>query len=350
MVTAGNNAVERQVTAAGGTIVDPGYGLNSAVIKLSTCDGLLITGGGDVNPLLYSDNKHPQTQSPTTLRDVRELALIAAARDLGMPVFGICRGLQIIVVEAGGTLYQHVPDKVKHSEHDCAMMPVTTVRGSAVHRALGDTPNVLHLHHQSLRQTPAGFQVTARHVDGTVEAIESIDGRVVAVQFHPESVLGGTSSEDKDYRLFVGFLRAARRFRRRARAEGIIVTQTADKYLVRWPIAMNAHKNAGVYYGGNRGHVYGAWGDDYDDEPIRRGPNTFQVGGTKVLDKRVTGGAKLSQDGESISLIPLTEEEARALAEETLPVAFCSSCGVPFDVILDYTDHMNYFHKHEVEM
>ena len=233
MVTADSSAVEKQVIAAGGCIVDAGYDLETSVQRLISCDGLIITGGGDVNPMLYADHRHPQTQSPTTIRDRRELVLLGAARDMGIPVLGICRGLQIITVEAGGTLYQHVPDKVKHSNHDCSMMPVDTVRGSVVNRAMGDHPNVLHLHHQSLRRTPAGFQITARHADGTVEAIESNDGRVVATQFHPESILTNNRSEDNGYRLFVAFLRSARRFKRRTRREGMEMPRKASEYLAK---------------------------------------------------------------------------------------------------------------------
>lgn len=336
MVTLDNGSVERQVKCAGGTIVTAAAGLGETLERLSTCDGLVVTGGGDVNPKLYDTERHPQTQWPSPERDMRELVLLGAARDLGIPVLGICRGLQIITVEAGGALYQHVPDRVKHSNHDCSMMPVTTVRGSILNRTMGDHPNVLHLHHQSLRRTPDGFQVSARHADGTVEAIESTDGRVVGVQFHPESVLTSFTGEDLGARLFVAFLRSAKRYKRRSRRDGgVLKTQPLSTYLARWPIAQDAWQNDYTSQSWKKPYI---WNDDDSDYEWSK----------KVTDKRPTGSATIVKTEMGPRLKIDDMEVVEDLSGELLPAAWCGNCNIPFDLRNDYLDHMEYFHTVEM--
>lgn len=331
MVTVGNGSVERQVRSAGGAVLDAGYDMDKALDRLALADGLLITGGGDVNPYLYSETRHKATQPISASRDFRELMLLGAARDMGLPVMGICRGLQVIAVESGGTLHQHVPDKVNHDNHDCGMMPVRTVRGSAVARALGEYPNVLHLHHQSVRRMPAGFQVTARHLDGTVEAIESVDGRVVAVQFHPESVMGDMDKSAEGWRLFDAFVSSAKRYKRRARRYGRIVPKDLDAYMRAWPVAEDAYyaPPKGVSYNGK-----GPWWDD-DDFDFER----VKVMGPKVTDKR-SGSATITRTAEGPKMVVNAEQESG----DALPVAWCGTCGIPFDIKQDHADHMDFFH------
>lgn len=309
MVTDSNRSVEWHVEACGGMVVKAGYSPESAVRDLALCDGLLITGGGDVNPDLYADKRHPHVYGVSASRDARELALLGAARDLGIPVMGICRGLQIITVEAGGTLYQHLPDKVKHDLHGCNMMPVQTAKGSLVRRTLGANPTMLHLHHQSLRRTPKGFAITARHRDGTVEAIESLDGRVVAVQFHPESVMG-SGEKHTGWRLFDAFTDACTRHRRRVLREGRNDLRDPAYYLKRWPVAEEALKVRPAY-------VAKPWA----------GSSTSSTS-TKADDK-----------GGTVSTLPVKQ----AVESSERPVAFCPTHGLAFDFYKDWQDHCDWY-------
>jgi putative glutamine amidotransferase len=343
MVTDSNGAVESQVLAAGGVVIKGGYMAETAVRDLGKCDGLLITGGGDVNPFLYADWKHPQGYGNSTSRDLRELALLTAARELGIPVLGICRGMQIITVEAGGTLIQHVPDKVGHDNHSCSMMPVRTVRGSVVHRTLGDYPDMLHLHHQAVKDLPKGFQVTARHGDGTVEAIESIDGRVIGVQFHPESVLSGTGTKQNGWRLFEAFVEACARHRRRVSTTGRKPLGDAASYVDAHPAAVVFHREAITYRA------------PYKGSTVVGGSSK---GGTSSTgsSKSSTGKARPTADpGPKAKPVKSARESALVLLKGggTMTVeqadgdeiaAWCGPCGIPFDDMTDFVDHSDWFH------
>lgn len=149
--------------------------------------GLFLTGGGDVDPRLYSDHARKEVYGVSENRDYSEWLALEFAQRVNIPVFGICRGAQIMNVQAGGTLYQHIPARLKHHGHSRGHHSVKAAGGSKVRRAFrAAEAEVVSLHHQSVARLAEGFRVTARADDGTVEAIESFDGRCVGVQFHPE--------------------------------------------------------------------------------------------------------------------------------------------------------------------
>ena len=176
---------------------------------MSRLDGLLLSGGGDLNPSLYAARPHPRTARVNTDRDAAELALLQAAFDAGLPVLGICRGLQLLNVLRSGTLLQHVPETVGHDGHAPApavygQRAVRVTPGSRVARILGrDALDVPCHHHQAIERLGAGLTATARSDDGVIEAVE-LDGYpfAVAVQWHPEV------SEDRS--LFLALAGAAR--------------------------------------------------------------------------------------------------------------------------------------------
>lgn len=148
-------------------------------------DGLVLTGGADIDPARYG---HENTASDTEpQRDDVEFALYETALTDGIPVLGICRGFQLVNVFAGGTLHQSVPE---HARYDLA--PSTAVHelaiepDSIVHRLYGDHHRVNSLHHQTADAIGDGLRVTARAEDGTPEAIEIESVGVLAVQWHPE--------------------------------------------------------------------------------------------------------------------------------------------------------------------
>lgn len=158
-------------------------------------DGVLLTGGADIGPERYGHEPETDLFPPEILRDDFELALLGRAVERELPVLGICRGLQLINIHAGGTLNQDVPP---HSRFDVVpdteVHPVDFVEGSVLHGLYGDSRPVNSLHHQTVMDLAPGLQITGRADDGTVEGLESADGRLVAVQWHPEMM----SSRDND--------------------------------------------------------------------------------------------------------------------------------------------------------
>ena len=181
----------RSVEAAGAVaVLLPPQGAGAAEI-VARLDGLIIAGGADIDPARYGAVPHPMTQNSRLDRDSWEWALLDAAEAAGTPVLGICRGMQLMAVRAGGKLEQHLPDVVGHGEHAPApgafgWTPIRTAPGSMVRRLVGDELQVSCHHHQAVVDHP-GFEVTARAADGTIEAIEDL-GRPfwLAVQWHPE--------------------------------------------------------------------------------------------------------------------------------------------------------------------
>jgi gamma-glutamyl-gamma-aminobutyrate hydrolase PuuD len=159
---------------------------------LDAVDGLLLAGGADVAPARYGALRHPSTGDPRPDRDEWELALTRAAIQRGMPVLGVCRGMQVLAVALGGTLLQHLPDATGTDEH-CRVVGVHgrhVVRVSPASRlgtAIGPRVEVATYHHQAVDRLPEPLIATAWADDGTIEACEATDGSwTVGVQWHPE--------------------------------------------------------------------------------------------------------------------------------------------------------------------
>ncbi|WP_090481278.1 gamma-glutamyl-gamma-aminobutyrate hydrolase family protein [Nakamurella panacisegetis] len=196
------------VRAGGGTpVLLPPLGPNDDAAQLvSRLDGLVIAGGADVNPARYGQHPEAHTSGWRDDRDVSEYALLDAAEDLGLPVLGICRGMQVLAARAGGHLCQHVPDLVGHDKHspgpgEYGPVAVTTVDGSRLAGIVGRDLTVPCHHHQSVLDAP-GFVFSAAADDGIPEAMETVTDRfVVAVQWHPET--------GSDMRLFQALAAAA---------------------------------------------------------------------------------------------------------------------------------------------
>ncbi|MFD1720052.1 gamma-glutamyl-gamma-aminobutyrate hydrolase family protein [Amnibacterium endophyticum] len=177
---------------------------------LSALDGLVLSGGADVDPARYGADRHPRTQAPRADRDAWELALAAGAVRRDLPVLAICRGVQVLDVALGGTLLQHVPDvtAADHGEAPGAFAPtpVDTVAGTHVRELLGEDRLTVHCHHhQAIDRVAPDLVVAARSADGLVEAVELPGAAfVVGVQWHPEQ-------DAADRRLFAALVRAAGR-------------------------------------------------------------------------------------------------------------------------------------------
>jgi putative glutamine amidotransferase len=182
------------IEAAGGVpaLLPPttpcGEAATAAVARL---DALVVTGGADVSPQRYDEPPHERTTQWRDDRDAWELALLAAADEVGLPVLGVCRGMQVMAVHAGGRLVQHVPDLVGHDRHNpepgvFGETSVSLAPGSRIASLVGTTLTVQCHHHQSVRDHP-GFAAAAWAEDGLLEAMESTGDRLcIAVQWHPE--------------------------------------------------------------------------------------------------------------------------------------------------------------------
>jgi putative glutamine amidotransferase len=196
----------RSVEVAGGAVLLlPMQRSESAAAIVDRLDGLVITGGSDVNPHRYGEAPDPRSEWRDE-RDGWELALLDAAHARGLPTLGICRGLQVMGVYAGGRLEQHVPDRVGDARHSpdgprFTVNAVETAAGSLLRSLVGPHVQASCHHHQSVVTHP-GLKVSARATDGTVEGLEDPDRHFwLGVQWHPEQV--------EDLGLFAGLVRAA---------------------------------------------------------------------------------------------------------------------------------------------
>ena len=180
-----------------------------AGLRIGPCCGLLLTGGGDVDPALYGEIASPETEPPDPERDAVEAALIDEALARDVPLLAICRGMQMLNVHLGGSLVQHLPTADRHVRrtsdrslpaHQGVSEPGTML-ASIAHRR---TWEVNSRHHQAVARLASGFKVCANDPeDGTVEAIELPARRyVLAVQWHPENQ---ASNDPEQRNLFQSF-------------------------------------------------------------------------------------------------------------------------------------------------
>lgn len=199
----------RSVEEAGGVpvLLPPSEPADEAAASLlARLDGLVVSGGADVSPARYGEQPHARTAGWRDDRDAWELALLAAAARAGTPTLGVCRGMQVMAVAAGGSLEQHVPDRVGHEQHSPGgdRFGETSVRvgsGTLLQSLVGDRLDVHCHHHQAVRTHP-GFEAVAWAQDGTLEAFEAPGERFcLGVQWHPEMAV--------DAGLFAGLVRAA---------------------------------------------------------------------------------------------------------------------------------------------
>jgi putative glutamine amidotransferase len=196
-----------QVALAGGApvMLPPVPGAESAIGRL---DGLILSGGPDIEPARYGAQPGPETTIVRRGRDAAEIAFFLAALSAGIPVLGICRGMQLMNVALGGTLIQHLPDVVGHDEHSpvpgaMGSHQVTVGPGARLAGILGEDARVVPTHHhQGVDKLGAGLIPTAWALDGTVEAVERDGPFAVGVQWHPEA--------GDDPALFLALIEAAR--------------------------------------------------------------------------------------------------------------------------------------------
>ena len=201
--------VEGVAGAGGAPVVLPPAGDESAAEALiHSLDGLLLSGGSDLDPGYYGEE--PVSELGVTLpeRDAFEMALVGLALRRGMPVFGICRGMQVLNVALGGTLYQDLPsqweqDPLKHRQDTPKWQPTHEVRvseGSYIAEVMGrESVKVNSYHHQGIRDLAEGLIVTGRSSDGVIEAVEAEDLSerwLLGVQWHAEAMRGAGPQQE----------------------------------------------------------------------------------------------------------------------------------------------------------
>ncbi|WP_214404653.1 gamma-glutamyl-gamma-aminobutyrate hydrolase family protein [Pseudonocardia lacus] len=178
-------------------------------------DALVLAGGPDIDPDRYGAERDPRTGPARAERDAAELAVLRRALEVGIPVLGVCRGIQVLNTALGGTLRQHLPDVLGHTGHNptpgvFGTVDVALEPGSLVHAALGERVSVQCHHHQGVDRLGDGLVATGWAGDGSTEAVE-LRGRefVVGVQWHPEQdAVPGTDQDDRG--LFAALVAAAR--------------------------------------------------------------------------------------------------------------------------------------------
>ena len=216
-----NSAYIQALESAGlvPVVVPPLSNEGAAREILSRVDGILLTGGEDVDPSLYGQARMEMCGASNAARDSTEIALVRAARDLKRPLLAICRGPQLLNVALGGTLIQDIPSQVdgalEHNpkdERSSRVHPVEVVPGSRLAAAVQATSlSVNSLHHQSVQDAAPALRVSARAPDGVVEGLETPDDDwwVLAVQWHPEEMIGTPESWDRGiFKAFADRLRA----------------------------------------------------------------------------------------------------------------------------------------------
>jgi putative glutamine amidotransferase len=183
----------KAVEQAGGlpVLLPPGLSERSLTEWLGRIDGLVMTGGGDIDPAHFGEERAPEADKPNPERDQFDLHLARWALESNVPLLAICRGAQVLAVADGGSLHQHIGEA--HRERDRRTEAVHTVgvqQGSLLERLTGAVQlGVNSIHHQAVRDLPTRFRAAARAADGTLEAFEAPAlPFCLAVQWHPEAL------------------------------------------------------------------------------------------------------------------------------------------------------------------
>jgi putative glutamine amidotransferase len=208
-------------------LITPAHSPGSIAALLDACAGLVLSGGEDVDPSRYGESPSPALGTVEPLRDAMEFCALALAEERGVPILGICRGLQVLNVHFGGTLYQDIaterPSDLLHQQrepwghrsHGASVRP-----GSMLHRiAREERLHINSFHHQAVKHLGRGLVVTSRADDGLVEAIEhERHPWLLGVQWHPERNEAAAPDGDPDRRIFLAFRTAVQEYARRGEA------------------------------------------------------------------------------------------------------------------------------------
>ena len=203
------------VRSAGGIPILLAPGEPQVESLLSQVDGLLLAGGGDVNPDRYGSSGHPEVYAVDEDRDVLEFKIVSWALEQQLPLLGICRGLQVINVALGGTLIEHLPDVIEDKTAHCLVPRAPTEHAIelAADSRLAGIYQETHFsaaswHHQAIGDVAPGLTIVGRAPDGTIEALEMANHpELIAVQWHPELT---AATDPIQQRIFSAFIKICR--------------------------------------------------------------------------------------------------------------------------------------------
>ncbi len=207
-----NASYVRAIEGAGGVplLIPAQVSLATLGAIVGLADGLVLTGGGDVNPARYGEEPHPAVTGVSDDRDATEEAVVNLAIDRDIPILAICRGMQVLNVALGGTLIQDIPgmagNAVVHASPDGLHAIRVAPSGRLASLVGAATAEVNSRHHQAVKALGDGLQAVAWASDGVIEGIEMIGHWVVGVQWHPEDMV---EESDVARRLFAGLVEAA---------------------------------------------------------------------------------------------------------------------------------------------
>ena len=211
-----NDYVESVIKAGGVPVILPILSDEESIRRqIELLDGVILSGGVDINPLLYNEEPSPKLGYIFPDKDTFDLLIVKIACELNKPILAICRGHQILNIAFGGTLYQDLSDMegcyIKHQQQTkdgAATHTIDITPNSILHSILGSSIVTNTFHHQAIKDLAPGFKVTAYSKDNVIEAIEQCDKKfVVGVQFHPEIM---TAYNDKNmFKLFKAFITAS---------------------------------------------------------------------------------------------------------------------------------------------
>jgi putative glutamine amidotransferase len=195
-------------------LITPGHSAGAIEALLDACCGLVLSGGEDVDPARYGEPPSPALGAVERARDESEFRAVDAALARAMPIFGICRGMQLLNVYFGGTLYQDIPTEFRGDLQHQQLEPwekrshcATVVQETMLHDIVGsDRLFINSFHHQAVKDVGRGLRISACADDGIIEGIEHVDHDwIVGVQWHPERNEASTPDSDPDRRLFTAF-------------------------------------------------------------------------------------------------------------------------------------------------
>ncbi|GIP33434.1 gamma-glutamyl-gamma-aminobutyrate hydrolase family protein [Paenibacillus sp. J2TS4] len=217
LAVTGQDYIQAIAWAGGVPVVLPNLSDEASADKIAaTIDGLLSSGGKDIDPTLFGEEPHPRLGEVSPERDRFESMMIARMLQLDKPILGICRGCQILNVVQGGDMYQDI-----HAQHEQTLLQhqqvapryhgshyIDVCEGSLLHQITGSLRyKVNSYHHQAVRKMADGFEICARASDGIVEAFASVKHRfVIGVQWHPENLL--RKEDIYSQKLFEAFVQA----------------------------------------------------------------------------------------------------------------------------------------------
>ena len=199
-----NTTYLRAIQQAGGipVLLPPPLDPDSLAVLWQRLDGLVLTGGDDIDPARFREAPHPRTTGVSESHDTLEIGLVHRALEDDVPLFAICRGLQVVNVALGGSLYQDIADQtgstIEHSQKERRDQPTHAVKvmgeGTRLGKILGALElNVNSMHHQAIKKLGKGLREVGWAPDGVIEAAELEDSQrfLVGVQWHPEELVGG---------------------------------------------------------------------------------------------------------------------------------------------------------------